>query len=125
MKKALLSALIICFGAFIPIACTSSQFTLYKPSDNEPAWRVTVEQRPELMSPRFICIVNDSSVVEGLFEIFKDNFEKDGTYRARPVKIAGYRTSHTTFDAKGQASVTSSYQIRVFISEREVGKFDF
>lgn len=129
MKKVLLSALIVCFGAFVVAACTSSQFTLYKPSDNEPAWRVSVEQRPDLISPKFVCIVNDSAVVESLFELFSSNFEKDGSYRAKPVKMSGFRTSQTIVHAEGSTvelnSTSFSYKIRIFIDEIEVGVFDF
>lgn len=129
MRKVLLSALIICFGALIPAACSSSQFTLYKPSDDEPAWRVSVEQKVEFPSPRFFCVVNDSTVIEGLFELFTNSFEKDGIYRERPVKMSGFRTSHTTLRSTGSTMEVESgsvtYQVRVFINEEEVGIFDF
>jgi hypothetical protein len=103
--------------------CTSTQFTMYKPSDSAPGWRITVDKKP--IGEVFLCSINDSLVIEESFGLFSNNFEKDGTYSGKPVKMSGFRTTHSTTDSKGAVTTTSTYQIRVFIDEREVGKFDF
>ncbi len=37
----------------------------------------------------------------------------------------GYKKAHTVYEGKGDTSTGESYQIRVFIYEKEVGNFDF
>lgn len=53
-------------------SCSSSQFTLYKPTDSDPAWRVTFEKKA--ISNKFVCMINDTAVVEESFGFFSDSF---------------------------------------------------
>ncbi len=123
MRSFLFRALIIATATLLT-ACSSTQFTLYKhsdykssdykPSESEPSWRITVVKKA--MADEFVCSINDSVVVEGTFRGFSKNFEEDGSYREKKVKLGGYRASF---------SGSYEYQIRVFIDDREIGKFDF
>ena len=122
MKSFLFRALIAATAALL-MACASTQFTLYKPSESEPGWRVTVVKEP--ITNKFVCSINDSVVVEESFSLFSNNFEKDGSYRGKKVKMGGYRTAHTSTGSDGQITVSHTYQIRVFIDDREIVKFDF
>lgn len=122
MKSFLFRALIAATATLLT-ACSSTQFTLYKPSESEPAWRITVVKEP--ITDHFVCSINDSVVVEESFSLFGNNFEKDGSYRGKKVKLGGYRTAHTGIDSEGHITVSHTYQIRVFIDDREIGKFDF
>ncbi len=122
MKKVLLRTLAIT-TATVLIGCAASQFTLYRPSEDEPAWRITVVKQPII--DQFVCSIDDSEVVVGSFGIFNDNFEVDGIYQGKSVKLAGYRASRFTTGSEGQTNVSYSYQIRVFIDENEVGVFEF
>ena len=45
-------------------ACSASQFTYYKASEEEPPWRIIVEKN---QMESFACIINDSTIVEGSF----------------------------------------------------------
>ena len=121
MRSFLFRALIVATATLLT-ACSSTQFTLYKPSESEPGWRVTVVKEP---IGKFVCSINDSVVVEESFRGFSNNFEKDGSYRGKKVKMGGYRTAHTSTGSGGQITSSHTYQIRVFIDDREIGKFDF
>jgi len=106
-------------------ACSASQFTYYKPSEDEQAWRISVEKGTW---ENFICSINDSVVIDESFPLIGFNynsFEKDGTYRDRNIKMSGFRTTYTDTDSDGKTSTTHAYQIRVFIDEEEVGYFAF
>ena len=109
--------------AFLIAACSSSQFTLYKPTENDPGWRITVSKKP--ITNVFVCLINDSSVVEESFGLFSNNFEKDGTFRGKKIKLAGYRTAYTKTGYDGKPTIDYTYQIRVFIDDKEITKFDY
>ena len=109
---------LITASATLLIACSATQFTFYGPSESEPSWRVTVVK--EALSENFICSINGSEVVEESFSLFANSFEKDGSYQGKIVKMSGFRTYHG-----GVGYSTTMYQIRVFIDEKEIGKFDF
>ncbi len=106
------------------IGCTSSQMSMYKPSENSPGWRIDVEKKAGI-TDEFICKINDSAVVSSSFPLIGDNFEKQGTYRGKKVVMSGYRTSTTTTDSNGNMKSDDKYQIRVFIDDKLVDKFDF
>ena len=109
--------------AFILVACSSSQFTLYKATEDGPAWRVSVIKKPILNT--FVCVINDTEVMDDYFGLFSNNFEKDGTYQGKKIKMAGYRTPFTTIGYDGKVTTDYKYQVRVFIDDKEVTKFDF
>lgn len=109
--------------ALLLAACASSQVILYKPSESEAAWRITVTKKP--LSTIFECVINDSSVVSEPFALFSNNLEKDGIYGGKKIKMLGFRETHVSVGASAQVSSSSTYQIRIFIDEKEVGKFDF
>ena len=114
---------IIIVFAFIIVACSSSQFTLYKATEDGPAWRVSVIKKPVMNT--FVCTINDSVVVEDNFGLFSDNFEKDGLYQGKKIKMSGYRTQAARTGYDGKTTYDDRYQVRVFIDEKEVTKFDF
>ena len=116
MRSILLRTLITATATLL-IACSATQFTFYGPSESEPAWRITVVKDS---ANNFVCSINDSEVVEESFSLFANSFEKDGSYQGKKVKMSGFRTFHT-----GIGFSITTYQIRVFIDEREIGKFDF
>lgn len=124
MKKSILisSAFVL---ALIVCSCSSSQMSMYKPSDNSPGWRVDVTKKAALPTDEFICKINDSTVMSATFPMIGDSFEKQGTYRGKKVVMSGYRTSTDTRDANGNVTSSDKYQIRVFIDDKLVDKFDF
>ncbi len=104
--------------------CSSSQSSMYKPSDGGTGWRVNVTKKPGI-SDEFICTINDSVVVKDSFPLIGDNFEISGQYRGRKVMMNGYRKSINTTESNGNVKSEDSYQIRVFIDDKQVDKFDF
>lgn len=106
------------------IGCSSSQMSMYKPTDNSPGWRIDVEKKAAI-SDEFICKVNDSVVVSSSFPMIGDSFEKQGTYRGKKVLMSGHRTSSTITEGNGNIRTEDKYQIRVFIDDKLVDKFDF
>ncbi len=59
------------------------------------------------------------------FPMIGDSFEKNGTYRGKKVVMSGYRTSEEKRDVNGNVTSSDKYQIRVFIDDKLVDKFDF
>ncbi len=123
MKSNLITAAVFTLLLFI-FGCSSSQMSMYKPSDSSPGWRIDVEKKAGF-TDEFICKINDSAVVSSSFPIIGDNFEKQGTYRGKKVVMSGYRTSTNTTEANGNVKSEDKYQIRVFIDDKLVDKFDF
>ncbi len=114
------------FFMFLLVAagCSSTQSTLYKPSDESEAWKVNVIKKPSV-TEEFVCTINDSVVISESFPLFGDNFEKSGKYRGKKVMMNGFRKSTTTTDSNGKTESHDSYQIRVFINDVLIDKFDF
>lgn len=123
MKK-----LFYCYAFFmlllIAVGCSSSQSTMYKPSDESEAWKVNVIKKPSI-TEEFVCTINDSVVIRESFPLFGDNIEKSGKYRGKKVMMNGFRKSTTTIDSNGKTQSHDSYQIRVFIDDVLIDKFDF
>ena len=117
MRSILFRALITATATLL-IACSATQFTFYGPSESEPTWRITVVKEP--FSENFVCSINGSEVVEESFAFFANSFEKDGSYQGKKVKMSGFRTYYG-----GIGFSTTIYQIRVFVDNRQIGKFDF
>ena len=118
MKKLIIIAFVI-----ILYACSSSQFTMYKADNDSSAWKVKVTKKPVVDA--FTCTINDSVVVEDSFGLFESNFEKDGTYNGKKVKMSGHKTDNSIIINNGTIIIDCKYQVRVFIDEQEVTKFDF
>lgn len=106
------------------IGCSSSQMSMYKPSDNSPGWRIDVEKKAGI-TDEFICKINDTAVVSSSFPLIGDSFEKQGMFRGKKVLMSGYRTSSTITEGNGTIKTEDKYQIRVFIDDKLVDKFDF
>ena len=123
MRLTLLASVFFVFLISL-IGCSSSQMSMYKPSDSSPGWRIDVEKKAGF-TDEFICKINDSAVVSSSFPMIGDSFEKHGTYRGKKVVMSGYRTSTTTTDSNGNMKSDDKYQIRVFIDDKLVDKFDF
>lgn len=122
--KNLLLGFFICIFLSSLNGCSSTQSTMYKPSDGDTGWNINVTKKPGI-TDEFICTINDSVIVSSSFPFIGDNFEKSGTYRGKKVKMNGYRNSNTVTDSNGKTQTTDKYQIRVFIDENLVDKFDF
>ncbi|MCB0727630.1 MAG: hypothetical protein KDD00_09205 [Ignavibacteriae bacterium] len=123
MKNLVLS-FFICLMLFILSGCSSTQSTMYKPSDGDTGWNINVTKKANI-TDEFICTINDSVVVSSSFPFIGDNFEKTGTYRGKKVKMNGFKNSTTVTDANGKIQTTDKYQIRIFIDDSLVDKFDF
>ena len=104
-------------------SCSTSQFTLYKPIEDEASWRVSVVKKA--IANKFVCTINDSVVVEESFGFFSSTFEKDGHFQGKSVKMSGFKKISTVHGSNGATDTEESYQIRVFIDGKEVSKFDF
>lgn len=104
-------------------SCSTSQFTLYKPTEGEASWRVSVDKKA--ITNKFVCTINDSVVVEESFGFFSNTFEKDGQFQGKSVKMSGFKKVSTVHGSNGATETEESYQIRVFIDGKEVSKFDF
>ena len=117
----------LCFvfaSLLLIIGCSSSQMSMYKPSDNSPGWRIDVEKKAGI-TDEFICKINDTAVVSSSFPLIGDSFEKQGMFRGKKVLMSGYRTSSTITEGNGNIKTEDKYQIRVFIDDKLVDKFDF
>jgi len=104
--------------------CSSTQSSMYKPSDGGSGWKVNVVKKAGI-TDEFVLVINDSTVISDTFPLIGDNFEKKGTYRGKSVMMNGYRKSTNTTDSDGKVQSNDSYQIRVFIDDKQVDKFDF
>jgi len=106
------------------VSCSTTQSSMYKPSDDGPGWKVNVTKKASL-NEEFVCTINDSAVVTGSFPFIGDNFEKSGTYRGKKVIMNGFRNSTSTTGSDGTVTSKDTYQIRVFIDDKLIDKFDF
>ncbi|HRI86566.1 MAG TPA: hypothetical protein PK536_14075 [Ignavibacteria bacterium] len=118
------SQYILFFLLLIAAGCSSSQSTMYKPSDGEAGWNIDVTKKDGL-TDEFICKINGTTVISASFPFIGDNFEKSGTYKGKKVKMNGYKSSTTITGADGKVQSTDKFQIRVFIDDQLVDKFDF
>lgn len=123
MKRSIYGKLFFLLLLFV-IGCTSTQSSMYKPSDGGSGWKVNVVKKAGI-TDEFVLVINDSTVISDTFPLIGDNFEKKGTYRGKSVMMNGYRKSTTTTDPNGTTKSNDSYQIRVFIDDKQVDKFDF
>ena len=123
MKRSIYGNLFFLLLLFV-IGCTSTQSSMYKPSDGGSGWKVNVVKKAGI-TDEFVLVINDSTVISDTFPLIGDNFEKKGTYRGKSVMMNGYRKSTTTTDPNGTTKSNDSYQIRVFIDDKQVDKFDF
>ncbi|HMS34965.1 MAG TPA: hypothetical protein PKC91_12860 [Ignavibacteria bacterium] len=112
------------FLLLIAVGCSSTQSSMYKPSDGGSGWKVNVVKKAGI-TDEFVLVINDSTVISDTFPLIGDNFEKKGTYRGKSVMMNGYRKSTNTTDSDGKVQSSDSYQIRVFIDDKQVDKFDF
>lgn len=104
--------------------CSSTQSSMYKPSDGGPGWKINVVKKASL-ADEFVCMINDSVVITASFPFIGDNFEKSGKYQGKKVMMNGFKTSRTSTDVNGKVQTQDIYQIRVFIDDVQVDKFDF
>lgn len=125
MIKYFFSSSVILIFAFICFAgCSSTQSTVYKPDDAKSGWKINVTKKDNFTS-EFICTINDSVVIKESFPLIGDNIEKSGMYRGKKVLMNGFRNSTTVTDSEGKVTTQDKYQIRVFINDKLVDKFDF
>lgn len=118
------SRYLLLFLLLLLTGCSSTQSSMYKPSDGSSGWKINVTKKPAI-TDEFVLTINDSTVLSDTFPLIGDNFEKTGTYRGKKVMMNGYRKSTTTTDSDGKVQSSDSYQIRVFIDDVQVDKFDF
>ncbi|MEO6694799.1 MAG: hypothetical protein ABIY50_11940 [Ignavibacteria bacterium] len=104
--------------------CSSSQSTMYKPGDGGTGWKINVTKKASL-GDEFVCTINDSVVISESFPLFGDNMEKSGRYRGKKVMMNGFRKTNTSTDSNGKITTSDTFQIRVFIEDAFVDKFDF
>jgi len=123
MKSEYFNYAIFLFLLFI-ISCSSSQSTMYKPADGGTGWKVNVIKKASL-GDEFVCTINDSVVISESFPFIGDNMQKSGQYRGKKVMMNGYRKTTTTTDSSGKVSTSETFQIRVFIDDALIDKFDF
>ncbi len=117
------SKYLILFCLLFLIGCASTQSSIYK-TDNGQGWQVNVIKKAGI-TDEFVCTINDSVVVSDSFPLIGDNFEKSGQYRGRKVMMNGYKSSTSTTNPNGTIQTHDKYQIRVFIDNVQVDKFDF
>lgn len=115
---------IIFLFLMIITGCSSTQSTVYKPEDGKEGWKVNVTKK-DSFTGEFICTINDSVVIKESFPLIGDNIEKSGTYRGKKVMMNGFKNTTTSTDVNGKVITTDKYQIRVFINDVLVDKFDF
>lgn len=114
---------IIFLFLLLAIGCSSTQSTVYK-SDSGSAWKVNVTKKAAI-GDEFECFINDSLVISAGFPFIGDNFEKSGQYRGKKVMMNGYKKTTTTTESNGTIKSTDTFQIRVFIDDKLIDKFDF
>ena len=123
MKKSFCKYSFLLF-LLLAAGCSSTQSSMYKPTDSNTGWKINVTKKPSI-TDEFILTINDSVVISDTFPLIGDNFEKTGTYRGKKVIMNGFRKSSNTTDSNGNTKSEDSYQIRVFIDDVQVDKFDF
>jgi len=123
MKKSFCKFSFLLF-LLLAAGCSSTQSGMYKPPDSNTGWKINVTKKPSI-TDEFILTINDSVVITDTFPLIGDNFEKTGTYRGKKVMMNGFRKSSSTTDSNGNTKSEDSYQIRVFIDDVQVDKFDF
>lgn len=123
MKKSFCKFSFLLF-LLLAAGCSSTQSSMYKPTDSNTGWKINVTKKPSI-TDEFILTINDSVVIKDTFPLIGDNFEKTGTYRGKKVMMNGFRKSSTTTESNGNTKTEDSYQIRVFIDDVQVDKFDF
>ena len=101
----------------ILVACSTSQFTMYKPPDEVQGWKIDVKKSGDTFEVK----IDGASVVKDSYALFGSQFEGSGEYKGHKVTMFGYRTMSA--GVKGDLVVTD--QIRVFVDYSEIGKFDF
>jgi hypothetical protein len=99
---------------FVGCGFTSSQFTFYKHHEEEPAWRITVEQ--SMFKDKFDCKIDDKVIMSESFGIFSKSFETHKIFHGKDILMAGYKEDHKHY---------TKYYIRVFVDEREISGFVF
>lgn len=104
--------------------CSSTQSSMYKPDDGSSGWQVDVIKKAGI-TDEFVCTINGTQVISSSFPMIGDNFEKKGEYKGKKVMMNGYRSSTSKTESDGTVKSTDSYQIRVFIDDKLVDKFDF
>ena len=77
------------------------------------------------LTEEFICKINGTTVMSDSFPLIGDNFEKTGTYKGKKVVMNGFRNTAATVGADGKVQNKDTFQIRVFIDDQLVDKFDF
>lgn len=119
-----LQKLIVLSVLLLSAGCSSTQSSMYKPGDGESGWKVDVVKKDGL-TEEFICKINGTTVMSSSFPLIGDNFEKSGKYKGKNVLMNGYKNSTTTVGADGKTQNKDTFQIRVFIDDQLVDKFDF
>ena len=121
LKYKIFIFLLVIAGCFTA-GCSSTQTTMYK--DGDDSWKVNVIKKPGL-TDEFVCTINGTTVISESFPLIGDNISKSGEYKGKKVLMNGFRTSSTQKDANGNMTSSDSYQIRVFINDTLIDKFDF
>ncbi|MCY7362665.1 MAG: hypothetical protein LH629_11470 [Ignavibacteria bacterium] len=125
MKSFIFKYQFILFIVFLFISgCSSTQSSIYKPKNGGDAWQVNVVKKAGL-TDEFVCTIDGTEVIKDSFPMIGDNFTKTGEYKGKKVQMNGFRTSNTIKDANGNIVSNDTYQIRVFIDDNLVDKFDF
>ena len=99
------------------MSCSTSQFTMYKPSNETQGWKIEVEK----LSNTFTLKIDGVQVIEQSYNFLGSQFEASGSYKGKKVQISGYRTMSQGFNG---VMITHD-QVRVIIDDTEVTKFDF
>lgn len=108
------------FLLFLPllfVSCSTSQFTMYKPVNEEQGWKIEVKKTGNTFSVN----IDGVSVVEKSYGFLGSQFEAAGTHKGKQVQMYGYRTFSTGYNGQ---TITHD-QIRVIIDGTEASKFDF
>ncbi|MBS1516516.1 MAG: hypothetical protein JSS91_00335 [Bacteroidetes bacterium] len=122
--KTVSANLILLITLIFMTGCSSSQSTMYKPGDGEEGWKIDVTKKDGL-TEEFICKINGTNVMSASFPFLGDNFEKTAKYKGKKVVMNGYKSTGTTVGADGKVQNKNTFQIRVFIDDQLVDKFDF
>lgn len=116
MKKLFLLSFVSIFTFFIS-SCSTSQFTMYKPSNNAEGWKIEVKNSMR----SFDLIIDGQLVLSESYSILGKELESTGEYQGKTIKMFGYRKYFDGSDGE----LEHRDQIRIIIDDVEVTTFDF
>jgi len=108
---------LIGFIAIVLLACSSTQYTVFKPTNETTGWKIECEQS----MGHYTLRVDGMNVLSGEFDLFENNFESEKMHKGHKIQMLGHQRTVST----SETTTMTFVQIRVIIDDSEATKFDF